>query len=189
MGIELAHQTKAKLPCLTLFKSVFVTENNTLPAFEPVCDANSSEVKKKLLNLKSFKSPRVDNLHPRILKELSGGASVTLSILYTESFKQQKLSQDWKDAMITPLYKKDRKCLASNYTPISLPSITRTRMESIIKDDLISCACNKNIRKNIFACLFSVHNTISFSRHEQRHEQVCLMRLRFERYFSHHRAM
>ena len=33
------------------------------------------------------------------------------------------------------------------------------------------------IRKNIFACLFSVHNTISLSRHEQ----VCLMRLRFER--------
>ena len=38
------------------------------------------------------------------------------------------------------------------------------------------------IRKNIFACLFSVQNTISLSRHEQ----VCLMRLRFERYFSHH---
>ena len=37
------------------------------------------------------------------------------------------------------------------------------------------------IRKNIFTCLFSVHNTISLSRHEQ----VCLMRLRFERYFSH----
>ena len=32
------------------------------------------------------------------------------------------------------------------------------------------------IRKNIFACLFSVHNTMSLSRHEQ----VCLMRLRFE---------
>ena len=29
-----------------------------------------------------------------------------------------------------------------------------------------------DIRKNIFACLFSVHNTISLSRHEQ----VCLMR-------------
>ena len=30
-----------------------------------------------------------------------------------------------------------------------------------------------------------IYNTISLSRHEQ----VCLMRLRFERYFSHHRAM
>ena len=38
-------------------------------------------------------------------------------------------------------------------------------------------AANTNVtRKNIFACLFSVHNTISLSRHEQ----VCLMRLRFD---------
>ena len=36
------------------------------------------------------------------------------------------------------------------------------------------------IRKNIFPCLFSVHNTISLSRHEQ----VCLMRLPA----SHHPA-
>ena len=31
-----------------------------------------------------------------------------------------------------------------------------------------------NIRKNIFACLFSVHNIISLSRHEQ----VCLMSIK-----------
>ena len=36
-------------------------------------------------------------------------------------------------------------------------------------------------RKNIFACLFNIHNTISLSRHEQ----VCLSGLSFERYFSH----
>ena len=38
--------------------------------------------------------------------------------------------------------------------------------------------------KNVFARLFSIHNTISLSRHEQ----VCLSGLRFERYFSDHRA-
>ena len=38
-----------------------------------------------------------------------------------------------------------------------------------------------DIRKNIFAGLFSVHSTISVSRREQ----VRLIRLRFERYFSH----
>ena len=32
------------------------------------------------------------------------------------------------------------------------------------------------VSENIFACLFSLHNTISLSRHEQ----VCLIRLRFE---------
>ena len=41
------------------------------------------------------------------------------------------------------------------------------------------------IRENIFACLFSVRNIINLSRHEQ----VCLIRLRFERYFSHYPAV
>ena len=38
------------------------------------------------------------------------------------------------------------------------------------------------LRKNIFTCLFSVHNTIS----SPCHEQVSLISLRFERYFFHH---
>ena len=42
-----------------------------------------------------------------------------------------------------------------------------------------------DIRKNIFAALFSVHETIRLSRHEQ----VCLIRLHFKRCFSHHRAL
>ena len=41
-----------------------------------------------------------------------------------------------------------------------------------------------HIRKIIFACLFTIHNTISLSRHEQ----VCLSGLCFERYFSHNQA-
>ena len=41
------------------------------------------------------------------------------------------------------------------------------------------------MHKDIFACLFSIHNIISLSCHEQ----VCLSGLRFERYFSHHRKL
>ena len=98
-----------------------------------------------MLNLNPYKSPGADNLHPRILKDLSVSLSLPLSILYTESFKQQKLPQDWKDALITPLHKKDEKCLASNYRPISLTSVICKIMESIIKDDLMSYVCNNNI--------------------------------------------
>ena len=51
-------------------------------------------------------------------------------------------------------------------------------LDSIVKN------VGEDVRKNIFASLFSVLNTINLSRHEQ----VCLIRLCFERYFSHHRA-
>ena len=37
----------------------------------------------------------------------------------------------------------------------------------------------------MFACLFSIHNTINISPQKQ----VCLSGLRFERFFSHHWAM
>ena len=41
---------------------------------------------------------------------------------------------------------------------------------------------SKSVSKGIFACPFSSHYTISLSRHEQ----ACLLRLRFERYISHY---
>ena len=41
-----------------------------------------------------------------------------------------------------------------------------------------SCTKKYHVHKDIFACLFSIHNTISLSCHEQ----VCLSGLRFERY-------
>ena len=41
-----------------------------------------------------------------------------------------------------------------------------------------------SLLENILACLSSVHNLISLSHHEQ----AFWMRLRFERYFSHHWA-
>ena len=97
MGAKLSHQTNAKLPYLTLLKNAFMKEKNTLPDFEPVCEANISKVifsedkvKKKLLNLNPYKSPKENNLHRRILEELSVNLSVPLSILHAASFKQQK---------------------------------------------------------------------------------------------------
>ena len=48
----------------------------------------------------------------------------------------------------------------------------------LIADDKYSL----RIRENMFACLFSVNNTISLSRHEE----VCFIMLCFERYSSEH---
>ena len=46
---------------------------------------------------------------------------------------------------------------------------------------LCSGSDQANLRKNIFACIFSVHSLTSLSRHGH----VCLIRLRFTTYFSH----
>ena len=51
-------------------------------------------------------------------------------------------------------------------------------------DDFFEQATVSETCKNNFACLFSVHDRISSSRHKQ----VCLIRLCFKRYFSYHGA-
>ena len=63
-------------------------------------------------------------------------------------------------------------------------TLSKTNWYEVENDKII---INKtiNIHENILACLFSVHNTISLSRHGQ----VCLIKLLLERYFSRHWAM
>ena len=76
---------------------------------------------------------------------------------------------------ISETYKRAHKILG-------LEDILPNASVTLIKQEMI--ITNKNIHKDIFACLFSIHNIISLSCHEQ----VSLSGLRFERYFSHHRA-
>ena len=69
----------------------------------------ADKIKKKLDNLNPYKSPGPDELHPRILKELSNELSLPLSLIFSKSFSEGELPQDWKDAIITPLHNKGRR--------------------------------------------------------------------------------
>ena len=45
------------------------------------------------------------------MKELSEELSTSLSIISTNLFIEGQLPQDWKDAIVTPLQKKEKKSL------------------------------------------------------------------------------
>ena len=73
------------------FKSVFTEESNCLPDFSLNVKSSIEHVsfpadktKKKLDNLKPYKSPGSHELHPRILKELSNELSVPLSLIFSK---------------------------------------------------------------------------------------------------------
>ena len=112
------------------FKSVFTEESDCLPDFN--LNVKSSiehvsfpvdKIKKKLDNLNPYIPPGPDELHPRILKELSNELSLPLSLIFSKSFSERELPQDWKDAIITLLHKNGAKEFASNYRPVSVTSI------------------------------------------------------------------
>ena len=134
------------------FTSVFTKEADTLLEFHNnsgnTIDSISftvDKVKSKLKELSPYKSARVHRLHPRILKQLSK----ELLIIFTKSFIEGHLPQNWKNAILTPLHKKGEKFFASNYRPISLTCIACKIMQSIIKDKIILLMISNNLLANI----------------------------------------
>ena len=53
----------------------------------------SRQIKKKVDNLNPYKSPGPDELHPRILKELSNEFSLPLSLIFSKSFSEGETSK------------------------------------------------------------------------------------------------
>ena len=80
---------------------------------------------------------------------MSNELSIQHSLIFSKSFSEGDLPQDWKDAIITPLHKKGEKEFASNYRPISLTSIVCKVMESIIKDDILAYMVSNKLLTNL----------------------------------------
>ncbi len=69
-------------------------------------------------------------------------------MLFQKSYNTGETPSDWKNANVTPIFKKGKKCKASNYRPVSLTSIVCKLMESIIKDDMTEYLESNKIIKN-----------------------------------------
>ena len=93
-------------------------------------------VKKKLDALNPNKSAGPDGLHPRVLSELSEVINKPLATIMQKSLTEEQLPQSWKDAHISPVFKKGSKSQRSNYRPISLTSVVCKQMEAIIRDHI-----------------------------------------------------
>jgi hypothetical protein len=93
---------------------------------------NSKGVHTLLKNLKPHKAIGPDSIPSCILKAAADQLAPILTELYQTSLNTGVVPQDWKDAHVVPLFKKDERHLASNYRPVSLTSITCKVMEHIV---------------------------------------------------------
>ncbi|CAM5094356.1 unnamed protein product [Natator depressus] len=94
------------------------------------------QIKNYLDKLDVFQSPGPDEIHPRILKELTEEISEPLAIIFEKSWKTGEIPEDWKRVNIAPIYKKGNKDNPGNYRPVSLTSVPRKIMEQIIKQSI-----------------------------------------------------
>ena len=129
------------------FSSVFTKEpeGNDMPQFDSRCDnilnfVNISEdiVLKKLNSVKVDKSQGPDGINPRILKECSSSVVKPLHIIFKKSLETGTVPKDFKEAYISPIFKKGSRNDPGNYRPVSVTSIPCKILESIIRDSMVN---------------------------------------------------
>ena len=95
------------------------------------------DVLKALKNLKTDKSPGIDGIHPRPLKELAEVLAEPITIIFQKSVSAGQHPRNWLDAVVSPIFKKGQRCLAENYRPVSLLCIISKVLESIVTPQII----------------------------------------------------
>ena len=153
------------------FSSVFTTEDiSSLPVPFTKFEGNKSEhlgqlfvtpvmIANKNKKMKDNKSPGVDGIPPKLLKEIVEQISTPLAKLFNLSLEEGIVPSEWKEANITPLFKKGSRNKPENYRPVSLTSVICKLLETLIRDHMVE------------------HNLINTSQHGFIKARSCLTNL------------
>ena len=131
------------------FSSVFTTEDiSSLTVPFPKFQGSKSEhlgqlfvtpemIAKKIKKMKDNKSPGVDGIPPKLLKEIVEQISTPLAKLFNLSLEKGIVPSERKEANITPLFKKVSRNKPENYRPVSLISVVRKLLKTLIRDHTV----------------------------------------------------
>ena len=92
----------------------------------------SDEVESILWSLPTGKASGPDTINNRILRDLAHPLSTPLKDLFNFSLEKGQVPIIWKQANVTPIFKKDDPSEVSNYRPISLLSTVGKALEKIV---------------------------------------------------------
>ena len=131
------------------FSSDFTTEDiSSLPVPFTKFEGSKSEhleqlfvtpeiIAKKIKKMKVNKSPGVDGIPPKLLKEIVEQISTPLANFFNLSLEEGIVPSEWKETNITPLFKKESRNKSENYRPVSLTSVVCKLLEALIIDHMV----------------------------------------------------
>ena len=117
------------------FSSVFTRDDTcSLPVSETKFNESEGErwgplvvtpevVASKINKMKENKSPGVDWISSKILKETEEQISTPLAHMLNMSLQEGIVPSEWKEANIIPLFKKGSRNKSENYMPVSLTTV------------------------------------------------------------------
>ena len=127
------------------FASVFTTSYDEPPTPRELTDGSEELTEIKITNshvteaiekLKEYSAPGPDEIPPKVIKELKTELVTPLTILFQKSMDAGKIPDDWREANVTPLFKKGKKSDPGNYRPVSLTNVIGKTMERVVKEAL-----------------------------------------------------
>ena len=135
------------------FASVFTSDTN-----DPIPDKGTSPypdmsrlhittngVQKLLKGLNPHKASGPDSIPCRLLKETASELAPALTLLFQASASQGTTPSDWKDALVSPVFKKGDRSTPSNYRPISLTCVCSKLLEHILSSHIRAHLENNSI--------------------------------------------
>ena len=88
-------------------------------------------------NMKENKSPGVNGISPKILKESVEQISTPLAHVFIMSLQEGIVPLEWKESNVIPLFKKGSRNKSVNYRPVSLTSVICKLLEPFIRDHMM----------------------------------------------------
>ena len=101
-------------------------------------------ITQKIKKMKDNKSPGVDGLPPKLLNEIIEQTSTPLAKLFNLSLEEGIVPSEWKEANITPLFKKGSRNKPDNYRPVSLSSVVCKLLETVIRNHMVEFLVKHN---------------------------------------------
>ena len=125
------------------YESTWTREDKTsIPGGDPFPSMKNIQVTnegitKPLQKLNPGKASGPDLLPARILKELATELSPYLSAIFQRNFDAGTVTQDWRTANVTAIFKKGERFKASNYRPGSHTSLCCKIQEHVITNNVL----------------------------------------------------
>ena len=101
---------------------------------DEIDNINSDQVLTYLRRIRSNKAERPDGVYAKILNECEREIAYPLASIFLKSLRETNIPPDWKRAHVAPIFKGGDKSNVESYRPVSLTSLVRKTLESIIKD-------------------------------------------------------
>ena len=127
------------------FSSMCTEDNGIQPPFERQVPADvsidrivfdSQNVYKVMRQLKSKTSFGPDGIPSVVLKKLSSSLASPLAMIFEAFMSVGQVPDEWRSAVVTPLFKKGLPTQCANYRPVSLTCVICKVMEKIIVSQL-----------------------------------------------------